>query len=249
MDAVLFELLGSSAGHRMGDDESSASRQTRAGDLDDLAAIDLADDALQDHLLRHVGVLHERRILLQQVGELVGAESDAALVRHVAVAQTLHAVQEAGIGVGLVNGGGGIVAGVLRGVRQSLEDVGVELGHPHFGQLAGQGPTGVGDHLGLDLVARVDDERKGAVLIHSQGLDVAGQIGGSTVTLHAVAGVVHHGDHRDGINFDGLVALELVVVVQSEHGLGLTGETLVNHVGILGCEVDTTGDCHSNHTP
>ena len=143
MDAVLFELLGSSAGHRMGDDESSASRQTRAGDLDDLAAIDLADDALQDHLLGHVGVLHERGILLQQVGELVGAESNTALVRHIAVAQTLHAVQESGVGVGLIDGSGGIVAGALRGGGQSLEDVGVELGHPHFGQLAGQGSASI----------------------------------------------------------------------------------------------------------
>ena len=80
MGLVLSELLRGRAGRRVRDDERAASGQTAGRDLDDLDAVALAEDALDDHLLRHVGILHKRRILLQEVGETVGAEGNSSFI-------------------------------------------------------------------------------------------------------------------------------------------------------------------------
>ena len=51
MNTILLHLLGAGSRDGMSDEEGSASGETAGGDLHDLAAIDLADDALQNHLL------------------------------------------------------------------------------------------------------------------------------------------------------------------------------------------------------
>ncbi len=94
MDLVLLELLRGSRSDGVGDDAGSTGRETAGGDLHDLAAINLTDDALDEHLLGLVTVAHEGGVLLEEVGKAVGAESNTALIRDVAVAETLHALEE-----------------------------------------------------------------------------------------------------------------------------------------------------------
>ena len=127
----------------MGEDEGAAIGQTGGRNLHDLAAVHLTDDAADQHLLRSVAVLHEGGVLLQKVGELVGAEADTALVRHVLVAQGLHAVQEHLIGIALGDRGRGVVAALGGLGGQGLEDIGVELRHDDLVDLAAQGLTSV----------------------------------------------------------------------------------------------------------
>ena len=228
VDLVLLELLGRGGGNGMGDDERRSGGQMGGWDLDYLAAVDLADDALFEQLLRLVAVLHERGILLEEVREAVGAERDAALVGDVVVAESLHALEEALIGVGGGEGGACIVAVRNGGVGESLEDIAVELRHHHLAQLAGERLARVGDHLGLELVALVDDEGEGAVAADRHGLHVAVEVVGGAVAAGAAAGVVVHGYDGDGVDLYDLVALKLVVVVQGEHGLGLAVKALVH---------------------
>ena len=127
MDLVFLELLRGSSGHGVGDDAGRASRQTRAGDLDDLATVNFADDALDEHLLRLVAIAHESRVLLEKVGETIGAESHTTLIGDVGIAQTLHALQEQGIGVLRGRGGRVIRAVVDSRVGEGLENVRVKL--------------------------------------------------------------------------------------------------------------------------
>ena len=127
MDAVLLKLLRSRGSQRVGDDAGRARRETAGRNLDDLAAIDLADDALDQHLLRLIAVAHERAVLLEQVGEAVGAERDAALIRDVGVTEGLHALQEQGVGVARGRLRGVDVATGRSGGGEGLENVRVIL--------------------------------------------------------------------------------------------------------------------------
>ena len=123
MNFILLQLLGTGSSDGVGQDEGAALGQTRGGDLHDLGAVHLAQDALLDHLLRQVAVLHEAGVLLQKVGELIRAEGDAALVGGAVVAQLLLSLQEQLIGVAL---GGSSRIGVVvgRGRRgQGLEHI------------------------------------------------------------------------------------------------------------------------------
>ena len=76
-----LKLLGSGRRDAVGDEECRACGQTAGGNFDYLAAIDLADNALENHVLRHVAVLHKRAVLLEQVGELISAVGHAPLQR------------------------------------------------------------------------------------------------------------------------------------------------------------------------
>ena len=143
MDFILVQLLRSSCGDGVGQDEGTALGQTRSGDLDDLDAVALAHDALDNHLLRQVAVLHECRILLQQVSKLVGAESNTACVGSALVAQSLLSVQEQLVGVGLSGCGSIGVAVCGSCLCQSVENVGVIIRDDDLSQLAGQSLTSV----------------------------------------------------------------------------------------------------------
>ena len=123
MDTIFLQLLGTGSSDGVGQDEGAAAGQTRGGDLHDLHAVALAHDALLDHLLRQVAVLHEAGVLLQEVGKLVRAEGDAALVGDTGVAKGLLSLQEQLIGVALGSSSRiGVVVG--RGRRgQSLEHI------------------------------------------------------------------------------------------------------------------------------
>lgn len=136
VDLVLGQLLGSSSGNGVRQDEGTALGQTRGGNLDDLNAVDLAHDALDNHLLRQVAVLHEAGILLQQVSKLVGAESNAASVGHICVTQLLLTSQKQLVSVGLGGGGRSGVALSGCGLSQSVEDMLVILGDDDLTQLA-----------------------------------------------------------------------------------------------------------------
>ena len=137
MDTIFLQLLGTGSSDGVGQDEGAALGQTRGRDLHDLGAVHLAQDALLDHLLAHVAILHEAGVLLQEIGELVRAEGDAALVGDAGVAQGLLSLQEQLIGVALGSSSRiGVVVG--RGRRgQSLERIGVVLGHNDLAQLPG----------------------------------------------------------------------------------------------------------------
>ena len=137
MDLILLQLLGTGSSDGVGQDEGAARGQTRGGDLHDLHAVALAQDAPLDHLLRQVAVLHEAGVLLQEVGKLVRAEGDATLVGDTGVAQSLLSLQEQLIGVALGSSSRiGVVVG--RGRRgQSLKDIRIKLGHDDLTQLPG----------------------------------------------------------------------------------------------------------------
>ena len=123
MDLVLLQLLGTGSSDGVGQDEGAARRQTRGGDLHDLHAVALAHDALVDHLLAQIAVLHEAGVLLQEVGKLVRAEGDAALVGGAVVAQLLLSLQEQLIGEAL-GGSSRIGVAVGRGrLGQSVEHI------------------------------------------------------------------------------------------------------------------------------
>lgn len=123
MDTIFLQLLGTGSSDGVGQDEGAAAGQTRGRDLHDLHAVALAHDALLDHLLRQVAVLHEAGVLLQEVGKLVRAEGDAPLVGDTGVAQSLLSLQEQLIGVALGSSSCiGVVVG--RGRRgQSVEHI------------------------------------------------------------------------------------------------------------------------------
>lgn len=127
MDLILLELLRTCSSDGVSDDESCTGRQMVCRDLNDLAAIDFTDDALLEHLLGLVAILHESAVALQQVGETVGAEGNTTDVGDVGIAESLHALEEVLIGVGSGKSGGVIVAIRDSGIGQSLENVGVEL--------------------------------------------------------------------------------------------------------------------------
>ena len=224
----------------MRENEVAAIRETSGRDLDDLAAVHLADDALDEHLLARVAVAHEGGIHLQQIGEAVGAEAHTPLIGDVGVAELLLRVQEQLVGVRLRSLSGVVIA-ESRGLRgKSAENVGVELRHTHLSELTAQRFTNITHHLGHDFVALVDDEGEGTVAVERHALNVAGQIVGRAVAVRAGLEVVGHNGHGDAVDLDGLHAGELVVVVQREHSLRLTSESLVNVRGILGCKVNTS---------
>ena len=123
MDTIFLQLLGTGSSDGVGQDEGAARGQTRGRDLHDLHAVALAHDALVDHLLAQIAVLHEAGVLLQEVGKLVRAEGDAALVGGTSVAQGLLSVQEQLVGIAL-GSSGSIGVAVVRGrLRQSLEHI------------------------------------------------------------------------------------------------------------------------------
>lgn len=107
----------------MGQNEIAAFGQTGSGNLDDLDAVAFTEDALVNHFLRQVAILHEGAVLLQQVGKLVGAESDTALFGNVLVAQSFLCIEEQGVSVGLGSSGSSGVAVSGSGLCQSLENV------------------------------------------------------------------------------------------------------------------------------
>ena len=123
MDTIFLQLLGTGSSDGVGQDEGAALGQTRGGDLHDLGAVHLAQDALLDHLLRQVAVLHEAGVLLQEVGKLVRAEGDATLVGDTGVAQGLLSLQEQLVSVALGSSSRiGVV--VVRGcLGQSVEHI------------------------------------------------------------------------------------------------------------------------------
>ena len=212
------------------------------GHLDDAAAVHLADHAAREHVLRGVAVLDEGGILLEEVGEAIAAEGHAALAGHVVVAELLHAGEEGGVGVGLVQLA---EVAVVRGhgaVVQGLEHVGVELGDDDLADLPGQGAARVGDHLRLELVALVDDEGEAAVAADLQILHAAAQIGRHAVAMIAAARIVVHLNDREAVDHEGLAALELVVLAQGQHGLRLLSETLVHLLEVSACQVHSA--CH-----
>ena len=127
MDLVFLQLLRRSSRDGVGDDASRARRQTAGGDLDDLATVHFANDALDEHLLRLVTVAHEGTVLLEEVGKAVGAESHTTLIGDVGIAQTLHALEEQGVGVGRGRSSVIIRTVVDRRVGEGLENIRVEL--------------------------------------------------------------------------------------------------------------------------
>ena len=143
MDLILLQLLGTGSSDGVGQDEGAALGQTRGRDLHDLHAVALAHDALVDHLLAQIAVLHEAGVLLQEVGKLVRAEGDAALVGGAVVAQLLLSLQEQLIGVAL-GGSRRIGVAVVRGcLGQGLKDIGIILRHNDLTQLPGNRFSGV----------------------------------------------------------------------------------------------------------
>lgn len=123
VDLVFFELLGSGSCNGVGQNEVAAFGQTRSGNLHDLDAVAFTEDALGDHFLGQVAVLHECSILLQKVSELVRAESDTALFGDVLVAQSFLCVEEQGVSIGLGGSGGRGVAISGSSLCQSVEHV------------------------------------------------------------------------------------------------------------------------------
>ena len=143
MDTIFLQLLGTGSSDGVGQDEGAARGQTRGRDLHDLHAVALAHDALVDHLLAQIAVLHEAGVLLQEVGKLVRAEGDAALVGGAVVAQLLLSLQEQLIGVAL-GGSSRIGVAVVRGcLGQGLKDVGIILRYNDLTQLPGNRFSGV----------------------------------------------------------------------------------------------------------
>ena len=123
VNLIFLQLLGTGSSDGVGQDEGAALGQTRGRDLHDLHAVALAHDALVDHLLAQIAVLHEAGVLLQEVGKLIRAEGDAALVGSAVVAQLLLSLQEQLIGVAL-GGSSRIGVAVVRGcLGQSLEHI------------------------------------------------------------------------------------------------------------------------------
>lgn len=120
---VFVQLLGSSGGNGVGQEEGRSVGQSAGRDLDDLTAVNLTDDALDEHGLALIAILHERAVLLQQVGELVRAEADPALIGDVLVAQSFHAVEERLVGVALGDCGAGEVAPLSGLCSQSLKHI------------------------------------------------------------------------------------------------------------------------------
>ena len=143
MDTIFLQLLGTGSSDGVGQDEGAARGQPRGRDLHDLHAVALAHDALVDHLLAQIAVLHEAGVLLQKVGELIRAEGDAALVGSAVIAQLLLSLQEQLIGVALGGSsriGVAVVAGCL---GQGLKHIGVILRHNDLTQLPGNRFSGV----------------------------------------------------------------------------------------------------------
>ena len=158
MGIKLLQLSGRSGCHGMGQQESTAGRQTGRGHLHDLAAVHFTDDTLLQHLLTLVAVLHESAVLLEEVCELVGAEAHTTLVGNIVIAQIFHAIEKLLVGIFLGDflPGESAAGGSCR--RQSLEHIGVKLGDADLAELTAQGLARVADHLALDLVASIDDE-------------------------------------------------------------------------------------------
>jgi len=127
VDLILFELLRANSRDGVGDDASRTGRQTAGGDLHDLATVNFADDALDEHLLRRIAVAHKSGVLLEQVGKAIGAESHTTLIGDIAVAQRLHALQEQGVGV--LRGRSGSVIVLIGDSRsgEGVENIRVEL--------------------------------------------------------------------------------------------------------------------------
>ena len=127
MDLILFKLLRRGRRNGMSDDASRTSRETGRRNFDDLAAIDFADDALNEHLLRGIAIAHKRAVLLQQVGKAVGAERHMTLVGNIRIAECLHALEEQGVGVAGRSRRGVVVAVVLSRRSEGIENVRIEL--------------------------------------------------------------------------------------------------------------------------
>ena len=246
VDLILFELFRAGGSDAVGDKESCALREVRGRDLNDLAAVDFAEDAFDDHFLGTIGILDEGRILHHEVGKLIRAESNTALIGDVLVAHVLHACEEALICVALGDAVAGGVAVGNCGCSESSEYVGVELGHADFVDLTGEGFACIGNHLGLELVAFVYDKGEATVFSDGEGLNVTAQISGGAVTRRSRTSVVVHRNDGDGVDFNGLFSGELVIVVQGYHSLRLTIETLVNLTCVFTGEIHSA--CHVNHS-
>lgn len=144
---IFFKLLGSGCSRGVSDDECATCGEAAGGDLNNLAAVAFADNALENHLLRLVAVLHESGVLLEEVSKLVRAECYATLVRHVEVAESFHAVKESLIGVGLGDSAGCDVAALGSLGSEGGKDVGVVSGDDDFLDFTGESLTGIASIL------------------------------------------------------------------------------------------------------
>ena len=230
----------------MGQNKGAACGEAAGGNLYDGAAIDFAHDALNDHLLRKVGLLGESGVELEEVCISVRAECNTTLIGNIVVAHMLHCVEENGVCVVAVNFLGGIVAVLGSSGGESSEHIGVVLGNDYLTNLTGESLTGIGDHLRLNLIALIDDKGETSVLGNGHGLNVTGEVLGSAVTVSTAAGVVHHGDYGNGVNVNGLETGKLVVVVEGHHGLRFLMEALVYSLRISRSKILST--CHSFYT-
>ena len=125
VDLIFRKNLRGNGGDGVAEDELAALRESGRRNADDLAAIDLAKETLDLHVLGDVAVAHERGVLLQETGEAIGADQYAAAVGDVGVAENFLRVKDELVRVGLGSGGG-----VIRtGIRGDLtEGVGIDLG-------------------------------------------------------------------------------------------------------------------------
>ena len=226
----------------MGQNKGAACGQSAGRNLYDLYAVDLTDDALDEHLLRLITVLHKCRILLEKIGEAVAAKCNTTLVGDVAVAESLVCIEEHLIGITLGASDRAVVAESNSGACESLKHISVKLGDSDLVQLARKSLARVRDHLRLDLVALVNDKGEAAILANLEGLHVTREVSGGTVTGETATLIVVHGYDRNAEHLYGINAGELIVVVKSQHCLRLTGKSLVNIRRVLGSEVNST--CH-----
>ena len=238
MNAIGVQLLGADSGGRVSQKERTASGESGRGNLDDLDAVDFADDTGMNHLLGGFSLLGEGGILLEEVRKVVGAKCNTSGFRNVVVRQLFVACKEQLIRIGLGSRSRADVADLLCSFCLLLEWVGVKFRNDDLGGLTGECAACIHDHLGLDLVALVNGEGERSVLGDLHGLNVAGEVVCHTVTgVAAVAVVVRHSDGGDRIDVDGLNAVEFVLVAENKLCEGFAGESLVYLGRELGSEV------------
>ena len=244
MGLVLFELLRCSRGRRMRQNERAACRKTRSRNLHDECAVYVANDALNDHLLRKLRLLRECRVLLDQVRVGIRAHADAARVRDVGVADALLRVEEQLVSIGLSRRGGAGVACSNGRLGELAEYVGVVFRDDDLVGLSAQSLTCIHDHLGLILVALVDLKGEAAVSRHGHLLYGVGQFVRIAVAVQGISVKIVHADYGDAEDLDSLDAGELVVVIQDQRRLRRTSKSFVYLSRILAGKIDSCL-CHN----
>ena len=125
--------------------------------------------------------------------------------------------------------------------RHHAEAVFIIVRHDDFLDLPRQRSCRVTDEFALHFVPAVDNKGEAFILRYRAGLDVAAQIVGRAIALHAAADIVVQRRVRDAVDDNRPVSLEIEMVARDERDQRLLLPPLIDDFGIGNCQIHTTG--------